>query len=249
MRLLATVILLVLPLTGPAEATSEKILTDSLTFNGARRNYYLFVPQKAGVTAPAPLIVLLHGSGRNGLSLVEKWKDIASQEGIVLVGPDSADSAQWASPVDGPDFLHELVEMLKSKYLINPRRVYLFGHSAGASFALQMSLLESEYFAATAVHAGALTQEVASFLIQRAKRKIPIAIQVGTEDQFFPLKSVRHTRDELTRQGFSVELTEIPRHDHWYYDLAPKINRSAWEFLKKTELAEDPRYERYRFER
>jgi len=58
---------------------------------------------------------------------------------------------------------------------------------------------------------------------------------------------VRYTRDELTRQGFSVELTEIQKHDHWYYDLAPKINRSAWEFLKKTELPADPRYEQYRF--
>lgn len=247
MRLLTTLILLLLPFTAPAEATSESILKDSITFNGTRRNYYLFAPQKAGVTAPAPLIVLLHGSGRNGLSLVEKWKDIASQEGIFVVGPDSANSAQWASPVDGPDFLHELVEALKSKYSINGRRVYLFGHSAGASFALQMSLLESEYFAATAVHAGALTPAVASTLIQRAKRKIPIAIQVGTEDQFFPLKAVRDTRDELGKQGFSVELTEIPRHDHWYYDLAPKINRTAWEFLKKTELARDPRYEQYRF--
>jgi len=245
MSSVTTLVLLLLPFAGPAEATSENILKDSITFNGARRNYYLFVPQKAGVTAP--LIVLLHGSGRNGLSLVEKWKDIASQEGIVLVGPDSADSAQWASPVDGPDFLHELVEALKSKYSINARRVYLFGHSAGASFALQMSLLESEYFAATAVHAGALTPEVTSVLIQRAKRKIPIAIQVGTDDQFFPLKAVRDTRDELAKQGFSVELTEIPRHDHWYYDLAPKINRSAWEFLKKSELAGDPRYEQYRF--
>jgi dienelactone hydrolase len=112
-----------------------------------------------------------------------------------------------------------------------------------------MSLLESEYFAATAVHAGALTSAAASSLIQLAKRKIPIAIQVGTEDRFFPLKAVRDTRDELGKHGFSVELTEIPRHDHWYYDLAPKINRSAWEFLKKTELAEDPRYEQYRFDK
>ena len=45
---------------------------------------------------------------------------------------------------------------LKSKYPINPRRVYLFGHSAGASFALHMSLMESQYFAAAAIHAGAL---------------------------------------------------------------------------------------------
>jgi hypothetical protein len=34
-------------------------------------------------------------------------------------------------------------------------------------------------------------------------------------------------------------------HDHWYYDLAPQINRDAWDFLKRRELNEDPRYDAY----
>jgi hypothetical protein len=44
-----------------------------------------------------------------------------------------------------------------------------------------------------------------------------------------------------------VELTEIPGHDHWYYDLAPKINLRAWEFLKKYELETDPVYRTFQF--
>jgi poly(3-hydroxybutyrate) depolymerase len=238
--------LLMLPL--PITHSSEKIVKDSITSQGKQRSYYLFVPDSLKASTPAPLIVLLHGSGHNGLSLIEKWKDIAKQEGIIIVGPDSIDSSQWSSPVDGPDFLHDLVETIKSKYPVNPRRVYLFGHSAGAVFALQVSLLESEYFAATAVHAGALQPQAYS-LIDRAKRKIHIAILVGTRDAYFPLTAVRATRDELEKQGFSVDLSEIPNHDHWYYDLAPKINRSAWDFLKNYQLAEDQKYEHYNFKR
>jgi hypothetical protein len=34
-------------------------------------------------------------------------------------------------------------------------------------------------------------------------------------------------------------------HDHWYYNLAPEINRDAWDFLKRHELNENPRYEAY----
>jgi predicted esterase len=49
--------------------------------------------------------VLLHGSGRNGLSLVEKWKDLASKEGIILAGPDAANPNVWSPSEDGPDFL------------------------------------------------------------------------------------------------------------------------------------------------
>ena len=227
-------------------ALSEKIVKESITSQGKKRTYYLFVPETLKPGAPAPLVVLLHGSNRNGLSLVEKWKDLAKKEGIILVGPDAAESSHWSTPEDGPEFLYELVESLRAKYPINPRRVYLFGHSAGAAFALLMALFESEYFAATAIHAGALQTQDAS-VIDVARRKMPISIQVGTNDAFFPLAVVRATRDAFNARGFAVELTEIAGHDHWYYDLAPKINQSAWDFLKKHELAAEPRFEPHRF--
>lgn len=227
-------------------ASASSITKELIVSQGKTRAYYLFVPDKLSASKPVPLLVLLHGSNRNGLSLVEKWKDLASKEGIILAGPDSSNPAGWATPVDGPDFLHDLVEALKAKYPINPRRVYLFGHSAGASQAIYMSLHESQYFAATAIHAGAL-QEQEYAVIDLAKRKIPLAIWVGTVDQYFPLAVVRATRDAMNARGFDVQLTEMPGHDHWYYDLAPKINKEAWEFLKKYELTEDPQYTQYQF--
>lgn len=230
----------------PAMASAAKVTKESINSEGKKRTYYLYVPEKLSASNPLPLIVLLHGSNRNGLTLVDKWKELAEKEGIILAGPDSSKSAGWATPVDGPDFLRDLVEELKAKYPINPRRVYLFGHSAGAGHAIYMSLYESLYFAATAIHAGALPQQGYQ-MIDVAKRKIPLAIWVGTIDSFVPLTVVRATRDAMNARGFSVELTEIAGHNHWYYDLAPKINKDAWEFLKKHELAEDPQYIQYKF--
>jgi len=230
-----------------AECASEKVVKESILFKGQERSYYLFVPKTVSPAAPAPLLVCLHGTGRDGLSLVEKWKSIAAKEGTILVGPNSESSKGWATPVDGPDYLYELIEGLKHKFPINTRKVYLFGHSGGAVFALLMSLMESEYFAAAAVHAGSLRQAEGHSVIRNAKRKIPLAIFIGTEDEYFPLAEVRATRDQLTENGFTVELREIAGHNHWYYDLAPKINHEAWEFLKSKELATDPRYKQYQF--
>jgi poly(3-hydroxybutyrate) depolymerase len=228
-----------------ASSVSAQQITKELTLSkGKDRVYYLFVPDKISPEAPVSMILLLHGSGRNGMSLVEKWKDLAKKEGIILAGPDSQDSRTWTMAADGPDFIHEFVEMLKAKYPINPRRVYLFGHSAGAEHALFLSLLESEYFAATAVHAGALGANADPFL-DRARRKTPIAIFVGTNDQYFPLPVVRATRDALNDQGFKCELTEIKDHTHWYYDRAAEINRSAWQFLKVQLLDREPKYQQY----
>ena len=224
----------------------DDITKEIITSNGKTRAYYLYVPSTIKPGSKSPLIVMLHGSGRVGMSLVEKWKDLARKEGFIIAGPDSSDPRGWNAPKDGPAFLRDLVEELKAKYPINSRRIYLFGHSAGASFALEMSLMESQYFAATAIHAGALLAEDGD-LLDSAKRKIPIFIQVGDSDQFFPLKVVRATRDLLNARGFSAELTEIAGHDHWYYDMAPKINLKAWEFLKKYELESDPVYRTFQF--
>jgi dipeptidyl aminopeptidase/acylaminoacyl peptidase len=78
-----------------------------------------------------------------------------------------------------------------------------------------------------------------------AKRKIPMSIQVGDSDEYFPVKAVRETKEALRAAGFPVELTEIPNHDHWYYDQASKFNQTAWEFLKRVVLDAEPRYQKY----
>jgi len=230
----------------PAGVLAQKITKESIVSEGKKRAYYIYVPKSLPKETPVPLVVLLHGSNHVGLSLAEKWNTLAEREGVIIIAPDSADSSHWSVPGDGPSFLHELVESIKTKYPINPKRVYLFGHSGGAVFALLMSFYESEYFAAIAIHAGALDSETVS-LIDLAKRKTPIQIQVGTVDEFFPITAVRATRDQLNARGFSVQLIEMPGHNHWYYDLAPKINQTAWEFLKPFELSAEPRYEDYKF--
>jgi poly(3-hydroxybutyrate) depolymerase len=67
--LLIIVCLVTLP---PAFAQDKpnKIVKESIVSNQKKRTYYLFVPSP--IKSPAPLIVLLHGSGRDGTSLVEK---------------------------------------------------------------------------------------------------------------------------------------------------------------------------------
>ena len=228
-----------------SSAAKDDITKELITSNKKTRAYYLYVPSTIAAGTQAPLIVTLHGSGRNGITLVEKWKDYAKKEGIILAGPDASNSSGWSAPQDGPDFLRDLVEELKTKHPINPRRVYLFGHSAGACFAIHMSLMESQYFAAAAIHAGALRSEKEFSLIDLPKRKIPISIQVGDSDAFFPLKEVRATSKALLDAGFPVDMIEIKNHDHNYYGSAPKFNQTAWEFLKKHELPEEPLFQQY----
>jgi predicted esterase len=227
----------------PLASSTSKITKQTIEFNGKQRIYYLYVPEN--VASKPPLILTLHGSGRDGLSLVEKWKDIADQEGFILAGPNAMSSAEWNSTDDGADFLREIVQQLKSKYSIDPKRVFLFGHSAGAVYALNLSMSQSEYFAATAVHAGSWRSDEELSYVQLAKRKTPIAIFIGDVDQYFPIDSVKKTEELLKSNQFPVQVTVMKGHDHWYYDLAPGINRNAWAFLKQHSLGAEPKFTEY----
>lgn len=228
------------------QAAADGIVKETLVSGKTKRSYYLFVPAEvaASRSKPAPLVLVFHGSGGEGSRMVEAWKALASKEGVIVAGPNAFDRTRWQTPKDGPEFLYDLVEALKSKYAIDARRVYLFGHSAGSGFAVNMSLLESEYFAATAVHAGAVFREQ---YLALATRRIPFAFFAGTEDQIFPLRVVRETRDKLAASGFAVRLTELPGHGHNYSSRAAEINRQAWEFFKAHALERDAGYEPRQF--
>ena len=228
--------------TAAPEAKVQKLTFGS---GGINHSYYLFVPDKAS-PGPSPLLLLLHGSGRNGKTLVDPWLPLAKSEGIVLVAPDASDPRAWRIPQEGPDFFHDLIEMVRiSNDVVDDRRLYVFGHSAGATHGLDLGVLESEYFAAVAVHAGVISGEMLPILDQ-APRKIPMTIWVGTNDAFFPLGVVRNTRDVLNAKGFNTQLTEIRNHTHDYYGPAAEINKQAWAFLKEHKLSAAPRFQQYR---
>jgi poly(3-hydroxybutyrate) depolymerase len=228
-----------------AAASDAKMVARTLASGGKSRTYVLYVPASVAADRPAPLLLTLHGSGRDGKSLVSRWQDLAEKEGIVLAGPDSTDSQHWISPADGPAFLRDVVEDARAVHPIDVRRVYLFGHSAGALFALQMACLESEYFAAAAIHAGALLPSQFS-IFNYARRKIPVQIAIGDRDELFTMADARATVEALKASGFPAEVVDMHFHDHEYASSSAKINRTAWEFLSRSALETDPKYAEYR---
>jgi len=207
--------------------------------------YVLYVPPSPRPGETFPLVITLHGSGRDGRSLVEKWRPLAKQERFVLAGPDALNREGWQFPADGPDALYFRRRGGEEKGPDHQRPLYIFGHSAGAVFGLSMGLLESEYLAAVSIHAGALDDKNADALMRGATRRIPFQIQIGTEDALFPLARVRTSRDRLEAAGFPVAFNELAGHSHWYYDRAASINKDAWAFLSAHRLSHDPNYAVY----
>jgi poly(3-hydroxybutyrate) depolymerase len=221
-----------------------KISKETISWKGKERVFFLYVPTGAAPERKLPLILTLHGSGHSGEPYVAAWKDFAEKEKIVVVGPDSDDSVHWGSPQDGPALLHDIIEQVAGKQAIDSRRMYLFGHSAGAVFALQMAALESDYFAAIVAYAGSLQSKYFS-LFDYATRRIPYQLIIGTKDAFFPLADVQATREALKSRKFPVEYVEMSGQTHNYVRSAKEINGKAWAFLLKNPLPGDPKYSAY----
>ena len=226
----------------------DQDLRESIVSTGRQRNYRAFVPAGFGQAGPAPAVVLFNGSGSPVDALMDEWRSVARKDGVMLIGPGAFERGAWRIPDDSPDFTSEVVEALKARFPIDPRRVYLAGHSGGAGHVLLLGLLESEYFAAVAAHASALRSSDAQ-LIDTAKRKIPMAIWIGTKDEIVPLQPARDTIALLTSRGFPAKLTEMNGHTHSYAERGRAVTEQAWDFLRKEALNDDPRYVKYPFSR
>jgi predicted esterase len=223
-----------LQLVHPASA-ADAIVSGRFTSSGVKRTYAAYAPPDAHAH---PLLILLHGSGGRGRDMVERWKDLARREGIVVAAPDAADRRRWQPPQDGPNLFRDLVEAMKPRN-IDERRIYLFGYSAGAVFTLYMAPLESEYFAAAATHAGAYRGEADLGFLDRAPRKIPLFLSVGARDGLFPPAVFRSTVERLERAGFPVTTAVRPDSPHGY-ERSTEINERAWRFLREQSLPRDP---------
>jgi len=238
-RLLGLVTLLTWSLSAQTTVAPSKETIESA---GMKRSYYIYVPESVLPMEAAPLLLLLHGSGQNGLALLREWTGLAATEGIVLIAPNSRDRLFWRLDDDGPAFLRDVIDAAASRHTIDRRRVYLFGLSGGAVYALTVSVLESELFAATAVFAGVWRDEASLAIVPHARRKIPISIFIGDRDEFFPPQAVIATEEALKKAGHPVSLTILERQGHSYAGVARKVNRDVWNFLGGVRLESEPNF-------
>ncbi len=209
----------------PYEENSKNLLKSTVEFNGVTREYWTYLPKNAR-DPNMPVVVLLHGSARSGISLAEKWKALSDRYGFFIISP-TADGNDWRNYKQEIKFIDFVYIHAVSEFNIKPSDTFLFGHSSGANFALHIAVFHDHIFDSIAVHAGVFPYKDKG-LIRKAYKRVPIIIINGTEDLIFPEDAVRETGHAFAKHGFSTVLFLLNNHTHWYYTLAPFINEIAW---------------------
>lgn len=226
-----------------AEEVFQRIVTHASGVSGTRHSFDLFVPEREKGAPPMPLLVALHGAGGDGLGQIQAWLPVARANKIIVLAPiiDNSPSA-WDSLYDHPEWIPDAIDTLSQSYPVDKHRLYLWGYSAGCMFAFYFAFLESQYFAAAAVHGGVIENnkyQMADF----AARKIPLAYYIGTRDQWWTTKQSRASRDALLSRNFEVHYVELAGADHNFFARAAEITADAWEFFKQHPLDNEPRFD------
>ena len=142
-------------------------------FQGRSRSYWLYVPPALG-NEPAPMIMLLHGTGSNGQQMLYMGDFVrhAHANNYIVVAPNALgrafnDGSGRAGPandkapkdIDDVAFFAALKQRLSVEYAINPDKNYLVGFSSGGAMVQRVTLQQGDAFSAYVSVSGHLWAE------------------------------------------------------------------------------------------
>ncbi len=145
-------------------------------------DYALYVPEAYDPAAAYPLIVCLHGAGFTGDSYLERWQSRLGEKSI-LACPTMMNGAWWTP--EGEALVLAVIEDVRSKYRIDPNRIYLTGMSNGGIGTYLIGIFHADRFAAVAPMAAGIPDEIFPFLLNFSSTGIYIVH--GAKDEVMPV--------------------------------------------------------------
>ena len=219
------------------------------------RHYRLYVPRAYDPSVSHPLVLMLPGHRVSHYSLASytELPRAADEMGFLLVDAEQqwrwSGEHRWAWHTDwiwstnaeeNPDFdyILEVIDEVSGDYNVDSSRIFLAGHSRGASMAFSASLELSDVIAGACVQSG-FTEY--GYLDARFStwdgRKVPMVFMHGTDDPDVGVSSGDRMVDRLDELGWDEG------EDYLYYRLEdvthrwqPWLNPIWWEFLYQRPL-------------
>ena len=181
----------------------------------AKSAYVAYVPASYAGSAPARLIVGLHGCGDSAANFaawgINPYDTRASQDhiGISIGGKDGQ---CWSASDD--DKVLAAVDDIASCFWVHQKKVVIAGYSSGGISAYRVGLKNALRFAGIIIESSGLygTGAVDS-LLANASWKLNIAHRTHSSDTVFPLAKVQVDWDKTSAAGFPL-VTSITAGTH-----------------------------------
>ena len=144
----------------------------TIVVNGVVRHYSLHLPKSYRYRrGNMPLVVLLHGHGSSGIKIERATglSDKADKETFIAAYPDGQGTPRGWQVFDdasGHDedvaFISQLIDTLKKLYAVDPKRIYIAGHSNGGMLAYRLGVELDDQIAGVGVSAALLGKNFAT---------------------------------------------------------------------------------------
>jgi predicted esterase len=179
---------------------------------------YVMTPSAIDPGRTYPLVVVLHGAGRQDEMLVKGLRDEPDRRQAIFVVPRSRDTT-WDLIAGGHGddlaFLGLVLDSVYRLYHVDPARQAIIGFSDGASYGLGIGLSNPRVFSAVMAWA-------AGFLVVDTNNLAPddpkprVFLEYGTRDQLFPFEHVAlPMRDLLTQLEYPLDFHADEGGIHW----------------------------------
>jgi poly(3-hydroxybutyrate) depolymerase len=222
--------------TVPVSPTHARIQTRTYDFKqaGVPMTYELFVPSGYNASRPTPLIVALHCLSSVAADMIryESLTELAETRGYIVVAPMGYNDHGWygsrgnagtagrrGGPTSDPPNLGELSELdvmnvlgiVRGAFNVDPRRVYLFGHSMGGGGTLHIGIKNPSLFDALAVAAPAASGSPEALA---AIKQVPVLVIQGDQDELVNVEGTRRWVAKMKELGMTHKYVEIAGGDH-----------------------------------
>jgi len=206
---------------------SAEIARQSTAYHSDGLSWHALVPPG---DAPAPVVVLLHGANRDGLSMLDMWQRVGRTRSVVLIAPDAPGKTWAAQDITAPR-IAAMLDTVAATRPIDRAHVYLFGHSAGARYAAFLVNRGIGPWRAAALHGGYGPPDQ----YRPTPGARPLRLYLGERDHIFSVEGAQAAAAALVAAGHDTELHLIPDHTHWFYEIGPNLAADAWGWFDRLD--------------
>jgi predicted esterase len=191
----------------PASPTDSIAAGEHPLSLGDGRDGLLYVPAKYVASAPAPLVLMLHGATGSARGALRPFRELADDAGLVLLAPESRGTTWDAIRGDyGVDiaFIDRALTWTFQRVAIDPARLTIEGFSDGATYAIGVGLTNGDLFRRVIAFSPGFILPI------DAHARPHVFISHGTRDQILPIDQCsRRIVPQLERAKYDVEYREF----------------------------------------
>jgi predicted esterase len=177
--------------------------------------YRLYIPSSYDGSKPYPLILALHGAGRDENFYFDaqdgQMKSFAEKRGYIVACPRGRDALSMYVG-DGERDVVDVMASVRGFFKVDPARIYLAGHDTGGAAAWSLAMHRPGVFAAVAASAPAVFFLTADDMA--SLKAVPQMVVQGDQDTQVPVKETRLFTEAARKAGAQVKYLEISGAGH-----------------------------------